>query len=252
MCAKERTAEILPAKARMQGQGGCISRQHGRDTRYEVVEAESIRPGPIRHATLPPQFNVRARLVHAVLGDASGLGLADFLEAFRRDAVPESELSIWERVAMMVAEINAAHSLTAAECASLVTLMVQASSLGTLATDQFPAATGLRAEVAEAAARTVREHTIGTDRVRSTMERTYISRTDRTCARLDFARRAAHRRPCRCGSRACLGTGSSSTRRAPTAQERLTSYGCENRTKCGESFSGSANSIVSNSMTEKD
>jgi hypothetical protein len=63
-----------------------------------VVEADDIKPGPIRHATLPDWFLIRSQLVSHVLGD-SILSLHDLIENFQRDADPEKELQIFERMA---------------------------------------------------------------------------------------------------------------------------------------------------------
>lgn len=124
--------------------------------RPQLVEAGSLRPGPIRHEVLPDSFVVRARLAHAVLGAAAPVSLAEFLDAFRRDADPESELRIWERIALVTADLTRTRNVTDRERGSLVATLLFAST-GVPASEMLSKANDLEPDLREAAASAARQ-----------------------------------------------------------------------------------------------
>lgn len=63
------------------------------------IDINQMEPGPIRHRTLPEDFIRRVRAFKALLSDVDESPLAEILDDFKRDAHPERELVIWERIA---------------------------------------------------------------------------------------------------------------------------------------------------------
>ena len=63
------------------------------------VTLANLHQGPIRHPTLPDPFIVRIKACRAILGDVDTASLEQTIDNFKRDANPESELVIWERIA---------------------------------------------------------------------------------------------------------------------------------------------------------
>lgn len=65
----------------------------------ERVDPRSLRPGPIRHESLPPELLDRAGAVYGVLGPYLGTTLEQFEVNLMRDADPESEVVVWCSIA---------------------------------------------------------------------------------------------------------------------------------------------------------
>jgi len=63
------------------------------------VDPRNLRPGPIRHESLPPELLERAGAVHAVLGPYLGTTLEQFEINLMRDADPGSEVAVWCSIA---------------------------------------------------------------------------------------------------------------------------------------------------------
>ncbi len=63
------------------------------------LEIDKLEEGPIRHTTLPEDFIRRVRAMKATLAEVDQSPLAEILDDFKRDAHPERELVIWERIA---------------------------------------------------------------------------------------------------------------------------------------------------------
>lgn len=59
------------------------------------VDPKQLRPGPIRHETLPPELLERIKAVYDVIGPFIGMTLEQFEVGFMRDMHPESEVALW-------------------------------------------------------------------------------------------------------------------------------------------------------------
>lgn len=63
------------------------------------VDPATLRPGPIRHKTLSPDLVKRITRLQSILSEAyDNAPLEKWLEDFQRDANPENEVIIWERI----------------------------------------------------------------------------------------------------------------------------------------------------------
>jgi hypothetical protein len=65
----------------------------------EYVHPKKLRPGPIRHESLPPKLLELIRAVFDVIGPFIGMTLEQFEVGFMRDLHPESEVDQWCRIA---------------------------------------------------------------------------------------------------------------------------------------------------------
>jgi hypothetical protein len=63
------------------------------------IKTSDLHEGPIRHRLLPVDFVARIRKFKAILGDVNRIPLEDLIDSFKRDAHPENELAVWERIA---------------------------------------------------------------------------------------------------------------------------------------------------------
>jgi len=61
----------------------------------ESIDPDKLRPGPIRHDSLPPELLEYVRAVYDVIGQYLGTTLEQFEIDFMRDVHPEDEVAIW-------------------------------------------------------------------------------------------------------------------------------------------------------------
>ena len=64
----------------------------------EYVDPSQLRPGPIRHESLPPALLEQIQAVFDVIGPYTGMTLEQFEIGFMRDMHPESEVALWCRI----------------------------------------------------------------------------------------------------------------------------------------------------------
>jgi hypothetical protein len=62
----------------------------------EWIDPNEIQSGPIRHDTLPDELLARIKRVHATFADVDGMPLDKWIDDFKRDGDPESNVRIWE------------------------------------------------------------------------------------------------------------------------------------------------------------
>ena len=62
---------------------------------HEHVDPSQLRPGPIRHRSLPPELLERIKAVYEVIGHYVGITLGQFEIGFIRDRHPDSEVALW-------------------------------------------------------------------------------------------------------------------------------------------------------------
>jgi len=63
------------------------------------LDLANLRKGPIRHPTLPDTVIARITAFKAMLGDVDTASVERTVDSFKRDANPDIELVIWERIA---------------------------------------------------------------------------------------------------------------------------------------------------------
>lgn len=61
----------------------------------EHVDPKQLRPGPIRHGSLPPEMLERIKAVYDLVGQYLNTTLEQFEIGFMRDMHPEDEVALW-------------------------------------------------------------------------------------------------------------------------------------------------------------
>lgn len=61
----------------------------------EPVDLSKLKPGPIRHESLPPELLEHVHAIYDVVGPYVSDSLEQFEIGFMRDAHPESEVAVW-------------------------------------------------------------------------------------------------------------------------------------------------------------
>src|SRR5262245_32394266 len=84
---------------------GCDRAPKGQPTatteggRVEWVDPKTIQPGPIRRDALSDEQMARIRALQAVFVEVDGQTDEQWADNFKRDADPDKELRVWERMA---------------------------------------------------------------------------------------------------------------------------------------------------------
>lgn len=61
----------------------------------DSTDPRKLRPGPIRHGSLPPELLKQINAIHDVIGSYVAMPLEQFEITFMRDAHPKDEVAIW-------------------------------------------------------------------------------------------------------------------------------------------------------------
>ena len=72
-----------------------------------------LQPGPIRHASLPTALDKRVVRLESVFWEVYPRSHEEWLDGFRRDLNPESEVAIWEAIAYSYANFISKNELSA-------------------------------------------------------------------------------------------------------------------------------------------
>jgi hypothetical protein len=64
----------------------------------EYVDPRTLRPGPIRNESLPPELLDQIKAVFDVIGPYIGMTLEQFEIVFMRDMHPQREVALWFRI----------------------------------------------------------------------------------------------------------------------------------------------------------
>lgn len=91
------------------------------ETKPVLVPLSEIKRSPIQHKTLPKEMLLRIKLVHQVLREVSAMSLERFINNFRRDLHPETELRIWENITAAYMEATGASDLSPREKEAIFT-----------------------------------------------------------------------------------------------------------------------------------
>jgi len=85
---------------------GCEPTPHGHPKakpndgeRVEWIDPKTIQPGPIRRETLSDDQMARIRTLQSIFVEVDGQTVDQWVDDFKRDADPEKELQVWERMA---------------------------------------------------------------------------------------------------------------------------------------------------------
>jgi len=93
----------------------------------EYSAPENVRPGPIRHKTLPDQFLVRAKIIQKNLEDVLPISLDDTIENFQRDLHPAEELAIWEKITAAYLDMISGQDMSFEERKKIISALIYIS-----------------------------------------------------------------------------------------------------------------------------
>ncbi|MDI3567271.1 toll/interleukin-1 receptor domain-containing protein [Bradyrhizobium sp. Arg816] len=80
--------------------------EYGRSGRAVDLDPKVVKQAPIRHGKLSTELTSRIRLIRAALLDVYPLPMEAWVDGFRRDTTPETEVAIWERLASVYLEYS--------------------------------------------------------------------------------------------------------------------------------------------------
>jgi TIR domain-containing protein len=72
----------------------------------EKKPLSALKPSPIQHEVLPPELTSRIRLIRASLLDVDAHSMSHWIDGFKRDSHPSTEIAFWERVASVYLEYS--------------------------------------------------------------------------------------------------------------------------------------------------
>jgi hypothetical protein len=81
---------------------------HAQTDKVVEVAIDKIRPGRVRHPSLPDKLLRRIQKVHEAVKDVYGLNLEQLELSFMRDAAPEREIALWERIVAAMEKVGQA------------------------------------------------------------------------------------------------------------------------------------------------
>jgi hypothetical protein len=76
-----------------------VSCNKNQDAQTKAVTVASLQPGPIKHAELTETQLDRINRLKQVLAEVDNSSLETWIDNFKRDANPDQELAVWERIA---------------------------------------------------------------------------------------------------------------------------------------------------------
>ena len=91
---------------------GCDRGGTSGDAKTQWLNANKLKPGPIRHASLTEDQMARVQRVQKVFSEVDPSPVEKWVEDFRRDVNPERELSLWESMATAYETFTASRTLT--------------------------------------------------------------------------------------------------------------------------------------------
>ena len=99
------------------------------ENKYRVVDIDDLKPGNIKHQTLPDWFLIRAQLIYHIIGIGCPMSFHAFVENFQRDADPVMELEIWERIAAAFIALTSGPNKVDEKASDIVATLLNISML---------------------------------------------------------------------------------------------------------------------------
>ncbi|MBC7933526.1 MAG: hypothetical protein H7Z38_23445 [Rubrivivax sp.] len=92
---------------------GCAGRNENPRPQTQTVNAADLRPNEIQHQRLSEEQLNRIKKLHKTFAEVDKSSLETWINNFKRDANPDSEIAIWERVAKSYTDYCSQRELTA-------------------------------------------------------------------------------------------------------------------------------------------
>lgn len=90
---------------------GCNRSEESSSSKIKWTDPKKLEPGPIRHASLTDEQMSRAQRLQKVFSEVDPSPADKWVDDFKRDANPESELRIWESMATVYETFTASNTL---------------------------------------------------------------------------------------------------------------------------------------------
>jgi len=78
---------------------GCDRQSANQRPQTQTINAADLKPNEIQHEQLSEAQLRRIKKLHEIFAEVDGSSLDKWVDNFKRDANPNSEIAIWERVA---------------------------------------------------------------------------------------------------------------------------------------------------------
>lgn len=91
---------------------GCDGRKDDQRAQTKVVNTADLKPNEIQHAQLSEEQLRRIKKLHETFAEVDKSSLETWIDNFKRDADPDSEIAIWERIARAYVSYCAGRELT--------------------------------------------------------------------------------------------------------------------------------------------
>lgn len=98
----------------------------------EYSRITDIRRSPIRRDSLPEALLSRITAIHEILRDVKNGTLEEMIEDFRRDADPDREIIIWEKIASAYVDYTTSYELPNEARREVLSVLLIASMGGSL------------------------------------------------------------------------------------------------------------------------
>ena len=92
---------------------GCAGQNENQRPQTQTVNAADLKPSEIQHEQLSEEQLNRITKLHQTLAEVDKSSLETWIDNFKRDANPDSEIAIWERVAKAYTNYCSQRELTA-------------------------------------------------------------------------------------------------------------------------------------------
>jgi hypothetical protein len=87
------------------------------------IDPAKLKRGPIRHEELPLSLVARINYLRSTLHDVHPMSMEEWLDGFRRDANPESEVRWWERLTRLYRGYSDTRNLSAEQTKALFSVV---------------------------------------------------------------------------------------------------------------------------------
>ena len=90
----------------------CVGRTEKQHSQIQMVNAADLKPNEIQHEQLTAEQLRRIKNLHETFAEVDSSSLEKWIDNFKRDANPDSEIAIWERVAKAYTNYCSGRQLT--------------------------------------------------------------------------------------------------------------------------------------------
>ncbi|MBZ2164493.1 toll/interleukin-1 receptor domain-containing protein [Methanobacterium spitsbergense] len=98
-----------------------------KETKPELIPINDLKSGPIRHKELPKTLTTRINMIFKTLSEVQLGTIDEFTDAFKRDIDPNTEIEIWERIAIQYHAVTNKRELSINKKKEIFAMLLQTS-----------------------------------------------------------------------------------------------------------------------------